>query len=126
MARRAGKYQSWGTNSMKTMILRQPASIGQLHCVDHADPGAPGPGEIRVRIAAVSINFHDLAVAHGILPTTGDRIPLSDGAGHVEAVGAGVTEFAVGDLVVSCFFPDWQEGAPAIADFSRTPGDGID
>ena len=111
---------------MKAMILRQPASIGQLHCVEHADPGAPGPGEIRVQLRAWSLNFHDLGVAMGILPAADGRIPLSDSAGRVEAVGAGVTEFAIGDLVVSCFFPDWQDGAPTIADFSRTPGDGID
>jgi len=32
----------------------------------------------------------------------------------------------VGDAVVSCFFPDWEDGEPPIADFSRTPGDGLD
>jgi NADPH:quinone reductase-like Zn-dependent oxidoreductase len=37
-----------------------------------------------------------------------------------------VTEFIAGDAVVSCFFPDWQDGAPIVGDFSRTPGDGID
>ena len=111
---------------MKKMVLRQPASIGALHCVDEADPGAPGPGEIRVRLRACSLNFHDLAVVAGYLPAADGRIPLSDGAGEVEAVGPGVTEFAVGELVLSCFFPDWQDGAPYVADFSRTPGDGID
>ena len=29
-------------------------------------------------------------------------------------------------MVVSCFFPDWQDGTPTVGDFSRTPGDGID
>jgi NADPH:quinone reductase-like Zn-dependent oxidoreductase len=51
---------------------------------------------------------------------------MADGAGLVEAVGEGVTGFAVGDMVVSCFFPDWQDGPPTIGDFARTPGDGID
>ena len=60
------------------------------------------------------------------MPSADGRIPLADGAGTVEAVGEGVTEFAVGDMVVSCFFPDWQDGTPTIGDFSRTPGDGID
>src|SRR6185312_3077832 len=54
------------------------------------------------------------------------RIPLADGAGTVEAVGEGVTEFAVGDAVVSTFFPAWLDGPPTIADFSTTPGDGAD
>jgi NADPH:quinone reductase-like Zn-dependent oxidoreductase len=55
-----------------------------------------------------------------------DRIPMSDGAGLVEAVGDGVAEFKVGDHVVSCFFPTWTEGAPAVGDFSTVPGDGVD
>lgn len=60
------------------------------------------------------------------MPSADGRIPLADGAGIVEAVGEGVSEFAVGDMVVSCFFPDWQDGTPTVGDFSRTPGDGID
>lgn len=44
----------------------------------------------------------------------------------LEKVGQGVSGFAAGDMVVSCFFPDWQDGAPTVGDFSRTPGDGID
>jgi NADPH:quinone reductase-like Zn-dependent oxidoreductase len=51
---------------------------------------------------------------------------MSDGAGVVEEVGAGVTEFAAGDPVVSCFFPQWLDGEPTIGDFSTTPGDGVD
>ena len=60
------------------------------------------------------------------MPTADGRIPMSDGAGVVEAVGEGVTEFAVGDRVVSCFFPGWHDGPPAVADFSTVPGDGVD
>jgi NADPH:quinone reductase-like Zn-dependent oxidoreductase len=111
---------------MKAVVLRQPASIGTLQIIDQPDPGAPGPGEIRVRLRAASLNYHDLAVAVGALPAADGRVLLSDGAGEIEAIGAGVAEFAVGDAVVSCFFPDWQAGAPAVADFARTPGDGID
>jgi NADPH:quinone reductase-like Zn-dependent oxidoreductase len=51
---------------------------------------------------------------------------MSDGAGLVESIGDGVTEFKVGDHVVSCFFPSWMEGPPPIADFSTVPGDGVD
>ena len=54
------------------------------------------------------------------------RIPLADGAGVVEAVGEGVTEFAAGDHVVSCFFPLWLDGPPAFGDFATVPGDGVD
>jgi len=41
-------------------------------------------------------------------------------------VGAGVTEFTAGDKVVSCFFPQWQNGEANVGDFSGVPGDGID
>jgi NADPH:quinone reductase-like Zn-dependent oxidoreductase len=111
---------------MKAVILRKPPGIDSLDLVERDDPGAPGPGEIRVRVHASSLNYHDFGVVMGRLPTDDGRIPLSDGAGVVEAVGAGVTEFAAGDSVVSCFFPSWLDGEPTIPDFSTTPGDGVD
>ncbi|MWC44652.1 zinc-binding dehydrogenase [Sphingomonas carotinifaciens] len=100
--------------------------LDRLAMEDRRDPGEPGPGEIRVALHGSSLNFHDLGVATGRMPAADGRIPLADGAGTVEAVGPGVGEFAVGDKVVSCFFPDWQDGTPTVGDFSRTPGDGID
>jgi NADPH:quinone reductase-like Zn-dependent oxidoreductase len=111
---------------MKTAKVTSPGGLDRLELVDTRDPGAPGPGEIRVRLHACSLNYHDYLVVSGKLPTEDGRIPMSDGAGVVEAVGAGVTDFAPGDHVVSCFFPTWQDGPPTIGDFSQTPGDGID
>jgi NADPH:quinone reductase-like Zn-dependent oxidoreductase len=111
---------------MKAITLRQPAGLDNLVRVELADPGAPAPGEIRVRIRASSLNFHDLGVVTGRMHTEDGRIPMSDGAGIVEAIGDGVTEFAVGDAVVSTFFPYWLDGGPTLADFSTTPGDGVD
>ena len=111
---------------MKALRLRRPGGLDALTIVDMDDPGSPGPGEIRVRIHASSLNYHDLAVVSGRMPVEDGRIPMSDGAGLVEAVGEGVTEFAPGDAVVSCFFPHWQDGGPAVDDFSATPGDGLD
>jgi NADPH:quinone reductase-like Zn-dependent oxidoreductase len=111
---------------MKAVTLRKPPGIDSLDLVEREDPGVPGIGQIRVRVHASSLNYHDLGVVMGMLPTDDGRIPLSDGAGVVEAVGAGVTEFAVGDSVVSCFFPGWLNGEPTIPDFSTTPGDGVD
>jgi NADPH:quinone reductase-like Zn-dependent oxidoreductase len=111
---------------MKALKLAAPGGLDRLALVDIADPGAPGRGEIRVRIQASSLNYHDLGVVSGRRPIADGRIPMSDGAGRVEAVGEGVTEFKAGDLVVSCFFPHWLDGAPEVADFSTVPGDGID
>ncbi|MBA6117081.1 MULTISPECIES: zinc-dependent alcohol dehydrogenase family protein [Pseudomonas] len=111
---------------MKAITLRQPAGLANLILTNLADPGAPAAGEIRVRIHASSLNAHDLGVVTGRLRTAEGRIPMSDGAGIVEAIGEGVTAFAVGDAVVSTFFPTWLDGGPTLADFSTTPGDGAD
>jgi NADPH:quinone reductase-like Zn-dependent oxidoreductase len=111
---------------MKTVKLRAPGGLDHLERVDAPEPNAPGVGEIRVRIHASSLNYHDYRVVTGAIPTSDGRIPMADGAGIVEAVGAGVAEFAVGDAVVSCFFPTWQDGPPEVGDFSSVPGDGVD
>jgi NADPH:quinone reductase-like Zn-dependent oxidoreductase len=111
---------------MKAITLSRPPGLDTLQLTDIDDPGAPGAGQIRVRLHANSLNYHDYAVAIGAIPTAKGRIPLSDGAGVVEAVGEGVTEFAAGDHVVSCFFPYWQDGTEPHGNFSHVPGDGID
>lgn len=111
---------------MKAMILRAPGGLDNLQLVDIEDPGQPSYGEIRVAIHATSLNFHDLLVAEGAMPTADQRIMMADGAGVVEAVGEGVSEFKIGDRVVSTFFPQWADGLPyeQVGEFSQTPGDG--
>ncbi|WP_284125728.1 zinc-dependent alcohol dehydrogenase family protein [Parerythrobacter aestuarii] len=104
----------------------QPSSLDTLEYVDIDEAPAPGPGEITVRLKASSLNFHDFAVVVGMIPAAKGRIPMSDGAGEVTAVGEGVTEYAVGDHVVSTFFPSWLDGAPPTTAFTGVPGDGID
>lgn len=113
---------------MRAVILRTPDGLIQLELSDLPDPGQLGPGQIRVAIHAASLNFHDLLVANGSIPTSNGRILMSDGAGVVEAVGEGVTEFAVGESVVFGFFPQWQDGwvFDQVGNFRGTPGDGID
>ena len=111
---------------MRSVQLRAPASLDNLTLTDLPDPGDPEPGEIRVRLTASSLNFHDYAVVMGMIPAADGRIPMSDGAGTVEAVGEGVTQFKSGDTVVSIFFPDWIDGAPPATAFRGVPGDGID
>ncbi|KAI1022662.1 hypothetical protein LB503_000151 [Fusarium chuoi] len=65
----------------------------------------PQLGQILVRIKAVSLNWRDGIVAIGTYPFPGPDalVPGSDGAGIVEAVGKGVTEWKVGDRVVANF-----------------------
>ncbi|KFE53978.1 zinc-dependent alcohol dehydrogenase family protein [Pseudomonas syringae] len=87
---------------------------------------APQVGEISVRLRANSLNYHDFAVVSGMWGPSEARIPMADGAGEVIAVGEGVSEFKVGDSVVSTFFPDWIDGTPLVEGFVSVPGDGID
>ena len=61
--------------------------------------GNPGPGEVRVRNAAIGLNYIDTYHRSGLYPLP---LPLtlgSEGAGVVEAVGPGVSEFKVGNRV---------------------------
>ncbi len=111
---------------MQAMKLGTSGGLERLKLVELPDPQGPGAGEIQVRIQGSSLNFHDYAVARFDAPHTVGRIPMADGAGVVEAIGDGVTEFSPGDTVVSTFFPQWLAGQPVNGDFSTVPGDGVD
>jgi NADPH:quinone reductase-like Zn-dependent oxidoreductase len=77
------------------------------------DMPSPGPGEVLVKVKASSLNFRDFVIINGWFPApvTPGRIPLSDGAGEIAAVGDGVRRFAVGDRVVNAFYPNWFGGS---------------
>ena len=110
---------------MQAMKLTAPGGIDQLHLAD-IEPRAPGFGEIQGEIKATSLNFHDYAVVTGLIPAKDGRIPMSDGAGVVTAVGEGVTAHAQGDRVLSYFFPNWSAGRPTLPDLLGVPGDHVD
>lgn len=106
---------------MTAIRLRQPASLDSLYR-DDAAVRDPGPGEIAVRVRAAALNFRDALVVGGVFPARDGLIPLSDAAGEVIAVGAGVTRFAPGDRVVSLFHPNWIDGHVERAELDNTPG----
>ena len=72
----------------------------------------PGPKEVLMRVRASSLNYRDLMVLRGggRGPTKIGVVPLSDGAGEVAAVGAGVTRVKMGDRIAGCFHPRWFGG----------------
>lgn len=109
----------------KTIVVLPGGGFDKI-VVEQRDTLAPGPGEITVRLHANSLNFHDYAVVSGAWGPTAPRIPMADGAGIVEAVGPGVTDFKPGNHVVSTFFPTWLDGEPEVEGFGTVPGDGID
>jgi len=87
--------------------------VDSLRFVEQLTP-QPGPGEVLVKIHAISFNYRDLMVIKGLynpkmrLP----RIPCSDGAGEVAAIGDGVTAFKAGDRVAGIFMQNWLDGPP--------------
>ena len=109
-------------------IWRIPSfGIENLELATVPDP-RPGRGEVLVQVHAVSLNFRDLMVTVGKynpkmhLP----RIPCSDGAGEVVAVGEGVTRVKVGDRVAGIFMQNWIDGAPDAAKIRGALGGDID
>lgn len=77
--------------------------FGSAPALTDLDIPEPGDGEVRVRIRAASVNGFDLAVASGYTEDFMEhRFPLvlgKDFAGEIDAVGAGVSEYAAGDRV---------------------------
>ena len=110
---------------MKVAAVKKPGGLTNLVIENRADP-TPKAGEVLVRVRASSLNYHDFIVVLGGIPTPDGRIPMSDGAGEVVAVGEGVTKWKVGDKVISLFFPNWQSGQVEAAGFQSVPGDGAD
>jgi NADPH:quinone reductase-like Zn-dependent oxidoreductase len=107
LKREESKMRAWQIESTEGL---EGLKLAELSLPD------PGPGEVRVRLRANAVNYRDLSVisdpaARGVeLP----RIPNSDGAGEVLAVGPGVPPgpdgFAPGDRVAGCFFQNWIDG----------------
>src|ERR1700722_2110970 len=97
---------------MRVMELAGEWGLDHIQLGSRPDPVA-GPGEVLVRMAAASVNYRDAVVlrrGYGRLSGNLPLIVLSDGAGRVEALGPGVTRFAVGDLVCPIIMPGWHAG----------------
>ena len=90
------------------------SSVDQAELIELPRP-EPAAGEVLVRVRATSLNYRDQAIARGkyfgaAIKVAG--VPLSDGAGVVEALGPGVRSLAPGDRVAGTFFQGWQDGPP--------------
>ena len=96
---------------MLAALVRQPGET-VLEIVERDIP-RPGPGEVLVNLKYATLNYRDLLTVvggYGSEQKRSDLVPLSDAAGVVAEVGAGVSEFCPGDRVVPCFFQDWDKG----------------
>jgi len=76
-----------------------------LEVRDDIEIAGPGPGEVRVRIAASGVCHSDLSVQNGTIPLPTPIVLGHEGAGVVEEIGEGVTRIVVGDHVVLSFVP---------------------
>ena len=111
---------------MRTVII--PAfGLDALRFEDRPSP-VPGAGQVLVGVRAVSLNYRDLMVARGQynpkMPLP--RVPCSDCAGEVLALGDGVMSVRVGDRVCGTFFQDWDTGEQTDATAKSALGGAID
>lgn len=83
---------------MRAIQIEQFGGPEVLHLVD-VPVAEPGPGEVRVRHRACGVNFIDTYHRTGLYPVPLPAVLGAEGAGIVDAVGAGVTHLAVGDRV---------------------------
>jgi NADPH:quinone reductase-like Zn-dependent oxidoreductase len=96
---------------MKLYEIRDTKGIESLVKLERDAP-KPGPGEVLIRVHAVSLNYRDLLIAQGRyarglkLPL----VPMSDGAGEVVETGTGVTRVKRGDRVAGIFMQGWLNG----------------
>jgi NADPH:quinone reductase-like Zn-dependent oxidoreductase len=100
---------------MKAVRFSEYGDPGVLRYED-VDQPVPGPGQVRVRVAATTFNGVDGNIRAGFMqgpmPLSLPHIPGLDVAGTVDALGDGVAGVAIGDRVVG-FLPFVQDGAAA-------------
>jgi NADPH:quinone reductase-like Zn-dependent oxidoreductase len=96
---------------MKVYEIRERFGLDALTLTERPQP-QPGPQEVLVRLKAASLNYRDLLVVKGQynpkMPLP--RIPLSDAAGEVVALGPGVSRVKVGQRVAALFMQKWISG----------------
>jgi NADPH:quinone reductase-like Zn-dependent oxidoreductase len=101
--------------------------LENLALTTQPDP-APGPGQVLVQVRAASLNYRDLLVAKGLynprMPLP--RVPCSDAAGEVVAVGDGVASVKPGERVCGTFFQTWDDGPLSEAAARSALGGDID
>ncbi len=82
----------------QAIFVRENGGPEVLSLEQH-EPGPPGPGQVRVRIAAAGLNFIDVYFRAGLYPRPLPFVLGLEGAGVVEAVGPEVQTLAAGDRV---------------------------
>jgi len=96
--------------------------------LNEAAARTPAFGKVTIKVRAISLNYRDLMVVKGLYnpKLAMPRVPCSDGAGEVFAVGEGVTQWKIGDRVAGIFMQNWQDGPPTPAKTKGALGGDID
>ena len=86
---------------MRAALYRDMGQAAEVFRIEEVDRPAPGPGEVLVRVHASGVNPTDYKARSGAVPrpVDGFQVPHQDGAGVIEAVGAGVDSARVGERV---------------------------
>ena len=101
--------------------------LEHLQLIELPDPRI-APDMVLIKVHAVSLNYRDLMVVKGLynpkmaLP----RIPCSDGAGEIVAIGEGVSRVEVGDRVCGIFMQHWIDGPPSAEKSKAALGGDVD
>lgn len=82
----------------QAIVIEQTGGPEVLQFRDH-DVGAPGPGQVKVRVEAAGLNFIDVYFRTGAYPAAPPFVDGLEGGGVIEALGEGASRFAVGDRV---------------------------
>ncbi|MCF0042205.1 quinone oxidoreductase family protein [Dyadobacter fanqingshengii] len=101
---------------MLDKIIEIPYKTSSINISRQGDPsvltysqevlGEPGPGEVKIRQAAIGLNFVDTYFRSGMFPVKAfPYVPGIEAAGVIEATGPWVTDFKVGDRVAYHFIP---------------------
>ena len=101
------------SNAMAAYIVEQESGPSGLKLTSLPRP-VPQAGEVLIRVRASSLNYRDhltTSAQYGPGHTMIGRVPVSDGAGDVIEVGAGVAALKPGDRVAANFFPNWISGS---------------
>lgn len=98
---------------MKRWIVKKGATSLDDLVEDEVSMPMPGPGEVRVKVHAVSLNARDQLLLNGAYGTAGaDFVAISDGAGEIDAIGSDVGDRFIGERVTGLYFRSWVDGPP--------------
>lgn len=88
--------------SWRHITIRAFGGPEVLELVEEASPPLPGPGEVRIKVLAAGTGFTDTFIRRGRYPDFKGPLPFTPGydlVGEIDALGAGVSGFAPGQMV---------------------------